>query len=139
MNGRRIGKLKDGKGNVYPILRMPKEWADLIGKQVSMERTILGGKEAIILYVAEPSAQSVQSSVQSRRSLSLGRGGAGEDVGNVGPIESQITFRRHSHSIEGVWRRGRDLNPGGQTPTDSPGPRLPWLGYPGAKRRRIMR
>ena len=132
MKGRRIGKLKDGKGNVYPILRMPKEWADLIGKQVSMERTVLGGKEAIILYVAEPSAQSVQSSVQSRRSLSLGRGGAGEDVGNVGPIEPQITFRRHSHSIEGFWRRGRDLNPGGLTPTDSPGPRLPRLGYPGA-------
>ena len=111
--GRKIGKLRDGKGNVYPILRMPKEWADLIGKQVSMERTILGGKEAIILYVADASAQSVQSSVQSIRSRSLGRGGTGEDVQNVGLLESQIIFRRHSTSLEGFWRRGRDLNPGG--------------------------
>ncbi len=132
LKDRRIGKLKDGKGNVYPILRMPKEWADLIGKNVSMERTVLGGREAIILYVAEPSAQSVQSSVQSTGKPSLGRGWTGETAYNVGLITSKNNIRRPSSSIEGFWRRGRDLNPGGQVPTGSPGQRLPRLGYPGA-------
>ncbi len=130
LKDRRIGKLKDGKGNVYPILRMPKEWADLIGKNVSMERTVLGGREAIILYVAEPSAQSVQSSVQSTGKPSLGRRWPGEPVGTCPPGFKSLP-RRQNSSIELDGRRTLFLDV--MRPTlyaVSPVQPLPRLGFP---------
>ena len=68
MKGRRIGKLKDGKGNVYPILRMPREWIDLIGKNVMLERTMINGHEVIVIYT---NTISPYRSVQKRGSESL--------------------------------------------------------------------
>ena len=110
MRIRKIGKLEDGKGNVYPILRMPREWIDLIGKNVTLERTMVNGHEVIVIYTNPLSlyrSGQNESSVSSQYNWRNGVFSQNSIQNDISQCWVDDTGR------EECWRRGRDLNPGG--------------------------
>ena len=65
MKRRKIDNSKSKDGFRYPILRLPREFEWLIGKEVEIDFKVVDGRKALVIYVdGDKSAQVVQNVVQ---------------------------------------------------------------------------
>ena len=58
---RKVSGSKSREGFEYPVLRLPREFEWLIGREVEIEFKVVDGRRALVIYVDEKeSAQVVQ-------------------------------------------------------------------------------
>ena len=57
----KIGTHSSNPSPKYPVIRLPREFKDLIGKIATIYQTEHGGELAFVTTIANPLAQSVQT------------------------------------------------------------------------------